>query len=67
MNLKHLDDCIDNDEAMIQSFMRDPEFAEYLLREIIADGDFNEIREFKGLIDEAKARMREMEFEAVEA
>ena len=58
---------ISNDEATIQSFMRDPEFAEYLLREIIADGDIEEIREFKGLIGEAKARVREMELEAVEA
>ncbi len=61
MNLKHLADCIDNDEATIQSFMRNPEFAEYLFREVVADGDIDEIREFKGLIDEAKARARELE------
>jgi len=60
---------ISHEEATIQSFMRDPEFAEYFLRDVIADGDFKEIRRVKGWIDEARARVREheMELEAVEA
>ena len=52
---------ISNDEATIRSFMRDPEFAEYLMKEVIADGDISEIREFKSLVDEARARARELE------
>ena len=56
---------ISNKEATIRSFMRDPEFAEYFLKDIIADGDFNEIRRVRGWVEEARARAREME--AVEA
>ncbi len=52
---------ISNDEATIRSFMRNPEFAEYLMKEVIADGDISEIREFKALVDEARARARELE------
>ncbi len=63
MNLKHLADCIDNDEATIQSFMRDPEFAEYLFREVVADGDAEEIHEFGELIATARARLRVRETE----
>ncbi len=54
---------IDNDEATIQSFMRNPEFAEYLFREVVADGDAEEIHEFGELIATARARLRERETE----
>ena len=36
-------------------------FAERLLKEVIADGDCDEIRKFKALVDEARARARELE------
>ena len=60
---------ISHEEAMIRHFMEDPEFAEFYLSEVIAEGDFNEIRRVKRRIDEARARMREREaeIEAVEA
>ena len=69
MNLKHLADCIDHDEATIQSFMRDPKFAIAYFRSVMADGDTEEISEVKGWIDEARARLREYEreLEVVEA
>ena len=69
MNLKHLDECIDHDEATIQSFMRDPKFAIAYFRSVMADGDAEEIREVKGWIDEARARLleRETELEAAMA
>ena len=53
---------ISNDEATIRSFVRDPEFAEYLMKEVIADGDANEIHQFRALVDEANVRRREVEF-----
>ena len=52
---------ISHEEATIRHFMEDPEFAEYLLKEVIADGDFNEIRRVKRRVDEARARLRELE------
>ena len=60
---------ISHEEATIRSFMRDPEFAERLLKEVIADGDCNEICRVRRRIDEARARLRERETEpeAVEA
>ncbi len=54
---------ISNEEATIRSFMRDPEFAEYFLKDVIADGNLEEIREVKEWIDEARARVRGMERE----
>ena len=64
MNTNSFVDCIDGDEATIQSFMRDPEFADYLMSEVIADGDIKEIAAFQELYDEAKARMYGMVAEA---
>ena len=57
MNEINFVNCIDGDEATIQSFMRDPEFADYLMSEVIADGDIQEIAVFQELYDEAKTRM----------
>lgn len=48
--------CVTHAEASIQSFIRNPEFAEFVLKEAMADGDMNEIRRIKGWVDEAKAR-----------
>ena len=47
---------ITHEEATINSFMRDPEFADYLLSEVLRDGDKDEIAHFQHLYDEAKAR-----------
>lgn len=60
---------VTHDEAVIRHFMEDPEFAKSYLREVLADGDPEEISEVKGWIDEARARLREYEreLELVEA
>ncbi len=52
---------ITHDEAMIQSFVEDPDFADFFLKDIIADGDLDEICEVKGWLDEAKARRAQAE------
>ena len=49
-------DYIDHEEATIQSYMRDPEFAEYMLQEAINEGDINEARKIQRRINEAKSR-----------
>ena len=49
-------DYIEHEEATIQSYMRDPEFAEYTLREAIDEGDINEARKIQRRINEAKSR-----------
>ena len=55
---------ITHEEATIQSFMRDPEFAEYMLQDAIAEGDFVEVRKIQRRIGEAKVRMYGMVAEA---
>ena len=47
---------ITHEEATIRSFMRDPEFADGLMSEILKDGDKEEIAHFQALYDEAKSR-----------
>lgn len=37
--------------------MRDPEYADFLLKEVKADGDIDEIKYFQELYDEAKSRL----------
>ena len=49
-------DYIEHEEATIQSYMRDPEFAEYTLREAINEGDINEAHKIQRRINEAKSR-----------
>ena len=49
---------ITHDEAMIQSFMEDPGYAEFYLDEVLSDGDMREIRAVEGWIEEARARSR---------
>ena len=47
---------ITHEEATIKSFIKDPEFADYLMSEVLRDGDEKEIAHFQKLYDEAKAR-----------
>lgn len=47
---------ITHDEAMIKSFMRDPEYAEELLKDVLTDGNDYEIQRVQSWYDEAKAR-----------
>lgn len=50
---------VTHEEATINSFMKDPEFADYLMSEVLRDGDEDEIAHFQYLYDEAKARSLE--------
>ena len=56
MNVNNLKSCVTHDEATIKSFIRDPEYADYYLNAVIADGDTNEIAQVKAWYDEAKIR-----------
>ena len=47
---------ITHDEAMIKSFMEDPEYAEELLKDVLTDGNDYEIQRVQSWYDEAKAR-----------
>ena len=55
-------DCIDHEKATIRSYMRDPEFAEYMLQEAIADRDSEAITRIQRRINEAKARTQEAHY-----
>ena len=48
---------ITHEETTIKSFMEDSEFADYLMSEILKDGDEKEITHFQNLYDEARSRM----------
>ena len=47
---------ITHEDATIQSFVKDPEFADYLMEEVLRDGDEDEVKYFQELYDEAKFR-----------
>lgn len=47
---------ITHEEATIQHFIEEPEFANYLLSEVKQDGDKEEIAYFQNLYNEAKRR-----------
>ena len=49
-------DYIDHEEATIQSYMRDPEFAEYMLHSAIAEGDLAEAQKVQRRMLEAWRR-----------
>ena len=55
---------ISHEEATIRSFVCDPEFAEFYLKEVIADGDMDEIREAKSWVEEARARRAQAQMAA---
>ena len=60
MDISNLKSCITHDEATIRSFMRDPEYADYYLQTVTADGDTDEIAEVQAWYDEAKARTQKL-------
>ena len=47
---------ISHEEATIRHFIEDPDFADYVMSEVIADGDEEEILRFQNWYNEAKAR-----------
>ena len=55
---------ISHEEATIRSFVRDPDFAEFFLKEVISDGDMDEIREAKSWVEEARARRAQAQMAA---
>lgn len=52
-------DYIDHEEATIQSYMRDPEFAEYMLHSAIAEGDIVEAQKVQRRMLEAWRRTQD--------
>lgn len=56
MDINNLKSCVSHDEAMIRSFVKDPEYADFYLSAVIADGDNDEIRDTQAWYDEAKSR-----------
>ena len=52
-------DTITHDEAVIQHFIEDPEFADLYLDTVIADGDTEEISCVKAWYDEATHRRQD--------
>ena len=58
MDINNLKSCITHEEATIRSFMRDPDFAQALLHDAMADGDSQEIEKIQRRITEAQKRMQ---------
>ena len=48
--------CVRHEDAIIQHFVEDAEFADLYLQTVLADGDADEIREVQGWYDAAKTR-----------
>lgn len=51
--------CVTHKEATIESFVKDPEFAEAYLKEVLSDGDMAEIRQARAWVEEAKNRRQD--------
>lgn len=49
-------DYITHEEAVIQHFVEDPDFADFYLQAVKADGDADEIAEVQSWYNEAQAR-----------
>ncbi|MBQ7220681.1 MAG: hypothetical protein IJS28_06865 [Synergistaceae bacterium] len=50
-------DYVNHDEAMIQNFMNEPDYADYYLQAVLADGSPEERSKVQSWYDEAKARL----------
>ena len=51
------DEYISHDEVMIRNFMEEPEYADFLLKDVLADGSAEEISLVRGWYDEARLRI----------
>lgn len=51
--------CVAHKEATIESFVKDPEFAEAYLKEVLSDGDMAEIRQARFWEEEARIRRQD--------
>ena len=56
IDINNLKSCRSHDEAMIETFMEEPEYADELLNDVLADGDEREIQRVKSWYEEAQAR-----------
>ena len=56
IDVTQLKNCRSHEEATIEMFMEDPEFAEYLLNDAIEEGNLDYIRKTWHRIQEAKER-----------
>ena len=59
MDIHNLKSCIDHEEATIRSYIRDPEFAEYMLHSAIAEGDIAEAQKVQRRMLEAWRRTQD--------
>ena len=55
-------DTISHDEAVIQHFIEDPELAEIMLEDAVAEGDTLEVQKIQRRIKEAKNRASAMTY-----
>ena len=62
MDINNLKNCITHEEATIRSYMREPEFADFMLEEAIAEGDTIEIEKIQRRIKEAKRRTKQITY-----
>ena len=56
IDINNLKNCRSYDESMIETFMEEPEYADELLNDVLADGSDYEIQRVKSWYDEAKRR-----------
>lgn len=56
IDINNLKSCRSYDESMIERFMEEPEYADELLNDVLADGSDYEIQRVKSWYDEAKRR-----------
>ena len=56
IDVNSLKSCRPFEVSVVEEFMEEPEFADYLLNEVMQDGDDEEITYFQSLYDEARAR-----------
>ncbi len=59
--------CVSHDEAIIQHFVEDAEFADLYLQTVLQDGDEEEIRQVQCWYDAAKSKAMSLKFELVPA
>ena len=57
VDITNLKSCVSHEEVVIETFMEDPELAEIMLNDAIADGDIDEIRTIWRRMNEAKSRL----------
>lgn len=57
IDINNLKCCVSHEEVMVEVFMEDPELAEMMLEDALAEGDLEEVRLVQRRMDEAKRRL----------